>query len=264
MYQFKGEYKMAEDWKLNIPNDINVVVSNKENGVMLDEDCCTLINVVLKNDGKIGTSFLGSHNPFIVIQLEKAMKFYFKELKKKLKQDYKEYADLPDFKDEEDVEKSASGDHHDCSCGGEHGEKCTCGNHGENHKDDCHFADGETDENCTCGCHDDEENCTCDNHEDENCMCGNYSLDENDNKIKMADKLKNKDENQKNICHCGDHNSNDFEVIEEKSVVFNNCDRPNNSSLDKTKKDGKQDELDNNAQKDRVETIKINKNKDKK
>ena len=93
--------------KFGVPNDINVVIQNKEKGVLLDDDCCTVINIMLTNEGKIATSFLGTHNPFIVSQLEKAQKEYFKVLKKTLKKDYKEYAEAPGFDDEEC----------DCGCG---------------------------------------------------------------------------------------------------------------------------------------------------
>lgn len=71
--------------KLDTPNDINIVVSTKENGVVLDENCCTVVTTILTNDGKIATSFLGSHNDFILSQITKAQNKYFKALKKKLK-----------------------------------------------------------------------------------------------------------------------------------------------------------------------------------
>ena len=90
-----------ENIKFEVPNDINVVISTKEKGVLLDENCCTVINIMLTNDGKIATSFLGTHNPFIVTQLEKAQKEYFKVLKKTLKKDYKEFAQDPTFDAEE-------------------------------------------------------------------------------------------------------------------------------------------------------------------
>lgn len=71
--------------KFPVDNDISLVVTTKENGIVFDEDCCTCVNVILTNDGKIATSFLGTHNPYIISQLEKAYKEYFKQLKRKLK-----------------------------------------------------------------------------------------------------------------------------------------------------------------------------------
>lgn len=121
--------------KFEVSNDINVVISTKEKGVLLDENCCTVINIMLTNDGKIATSFLGTHNPFIVTQLEKAQKEYFKVLKKTLKKDYKEYAEDPCFDTEEtdgvkpeDVEY----DEHNCACGCHHEHS-----HEHTHEHDC-------------------------------------------------------------------------------------------------------------------------------
>ncbi len=143
-----------DDFKLEIPNDINVKVSNEKNGVMLDENCCTCINIMLTNEGKIATSFLGSHNPYIVSQLEKAQKMYFKELKKALKKDYKEYADFPFEKDEDDCECGHDHDHHhdhgcedcgdDCDCDDEFycDDECDCGDE-ENHEP-CNCEDGKS------------------------------------------------------------------------------------------------------------------------
>lgn len=84
-----------EKFKFSVNNDINLVISTKENGVVFDEDCCTCMSIILTNDGKIATNFLGSHNPFIISQLEKAQKEYFKSLKRKLKKDYKKNATTP-------------------------------------------------------------------------------------------------------------------------------------------------------------------------
>ncbi len=120
-----------ENIKFEVPNDINVVISTKEKGVLLDENCCTVINIMLTNDGKIATSFLGTHNPFIVTQLEKAQKEYFKVLKKTLKKDYKEYAQDPNFDAEENEFENVEYHDHECSCGchdhHEHDHECSCG-----------------------------------------------------------------------------------------------------------------------------------------
>ena len=87
---------MAEKEPLfRCPNDlkVNVVKSNGE--IVFDEECCTMVSVVLKNSGELATSFLGAHNPEIVKVLRKATAMYFKSIKKKLKESYK--------KDEDDI-----------------------------------------------------------------------------------------------------------------------------------------------------------------
>ena len=71
--------------KFNTENDLRLAVTGENEEYLVDEKCCTCINVILKNDGQIMTSFLGAHNPEIVKVLEKAQKAYFKELKKTLK-----------------------------------------------------------------------------------------------------------------------------------------------------------------------------------
>lgn len=161
--------------KFNTENDLNVAIIKDGKDLLINEDCCTCVNIMLRNDGQILTSFLGSHNPYIVAQLEKAQKFYFKSLKKALKQQTL------------DVEYGCGCGHEDCGCEDHDchcGDDCQCG-------DDCHCHEHE--ENCgsgdhkhkksakkekhSCGCG---ENCTCgdDCHCDENhkcnpdCTCG--------------------------------------------------------------------------------------------
>lgn len=134
-----------------VENDLNVVISTKEKGIIFDEKCCTLINIMLTNDGKIATSFLGVHNPFIVTQLEKAQKAYFRELKKTLKKDFKEYENMPI--DEEEKH---------CHCDDDN---CHCNN------------DKSDDDNCKC----DDNNCKCDN---DNCKCDNIDCDCDKSKTK--------------------------------------------------------------------------------
>lgn len=151
---------MSKDIKFETENDLNVAVIKDGKELLINEDCCTCINIMLKNDGNILTSFLGSHNPYIIDQLEKAQKYYFKSLKKALK------GQLED----ECYGGCCEHDHHHCDCENEH---CDCG-------DDCHCGENHTDkknkkhncgcnDNCTCG-----ENCDCDEtHKcSENCTCG--------------------------------------------------------------------------------------------
>ena len=150
---------MEEKMTFNTENDINIKITKQDGGVLFDENCCTCINIILTNDGKIATSFLGCHNPYIVMQLEKAQKLYFKELKKALKRDFKEYGILP-----EDGECDCKHEHCDCGCD----DQCDCG-------DDCHC-----DDDCDCGCHD-EKHCDC-GCGDEKCDCGdNCECDEDCN-----------------------------------------------------------------------------------
>ena len=168
-----------DEINFNTDNDINIKITKKDGGVVFNEDCCTCINILLTNDGKIATSFMGCHNPYIVMQLEKAQKLYFKELKKALKRDFKEYGVFPD-EDECDC-------HHDeeCDC---HHEHCDCGC-----EDEC-----DCDETCDCGCGDDEcdcdETCDCGCQEGKECTCDNKS--ENKHSCKCDDE---------HDCGCGSH-----------------------------------------------------------
>ena len=67
------------------PNDLNVTVKQDGGEVKLQEDCCTGMVILLKNDGDMATSFYGYHNPQIIKTLIKAQKKYFRSLKKRLK-----------------------------------------------------------------------------------------------------------------------------------------------------------------------------------
>ncbi len=78
-----------EERKLDVPNDINVIIKSKEDGILFDQDCCTCYNLILNNEGKIATSFLGVHNETILKQIKKATKLYFKALSKNLKEERK-------------------------------------------------------------------------------------------------------------------------------------------------------------------------------
>ncbi|MBE5735640.1 MAG: hypothetical protein E7361_04275 [Clostridiales bacterium] len=72
---------------LGVDNDLRVVISSKEDGVLFDQICCTCINIILNDDGEIATSFMGVHNENILKQLTKAQKAYFKAIKKTLKEE---------------------------------------------------------------------------------------------------------------------------------------------------------------------------------
>jgi hypothetical protein len=86
-----------EDVSFKCPNELRVTVK-KEKETIIDEDCCTMLNIMLKNDGQLGTSFFGSHNPQIIKILEITMKKYFKNLKKTFKQQYKDNQDKEEIK----------------------------------------------------------------------------------------------------------------------------------------------------------------------
>lgn len=129
--------------KFETKNDLRLTIKAEEKEILVDEVCCTSINIILKNDGKIMTSFLGAHNPEIIKNLEKTLKLYFKNIKKVLRAKQKE-------------------------------ETCCCGNEscqGECHEHSCHCGD---DCNChddkSCGCHDGDK-CDCDVKHGE-CECG--------------------------------------------------------------------------------------------
>ena len=118
-------------------NDLLLTVKHGKD-VLVNENCCTCITIMLNNEGKIMTSFLGGHNPYILRQLEKAQKVYFKSLKKALKADY-------NCDDECCCGKhcECEGEHH---CGDEncHSEYCKCTP--EHH---CGCFDGKP---CKCNC----------------------------------------------------------------------------------------------------------------
>lgn len=77
----------------NTENELNLKVTGINDQELINEDCCTCVNIIMQNDGRIQTSFLGAHNPEILNHLEKALKTYFKSLKKTLKARYFECSD---------------------------------------------------------------------------------------------------------------------------------------------------------------------------
>ncbi len=107
--------------KYNTPNELNLKVTGVNNQVLINEECCTSINIILRNDGQIQTSFLGAHNPEILHNLEKAMKAYFKGIKKTLKAHFVEL-------DEEECHDKCCHEHEDI----ENDKKnCCCHSHDE-------------------------------------------------------------------------------------------------------------------------------------
>jgi len=79
----------SKDPIFKCPNDIKVSVSKYNGEVILDEDCCTTVSIIMKNSGEIATSFFGAHNPEVIKVLEKTLKMYFKSIKKTLKSEYR-------------------------------------------------------------------------------------------------------------------------------------------------------------------------------
>lgn len=69
-------------------NDLKVNVTKLNGEILMQEDCCTMIQLVLKNTGEMATSFFGAHNPQVLKVLEKAMKGYFKTMKRTLKKEF--------------------------------------------------------------------------------------------------------------------------------------------------------------------------------
>ena len=69
-------------------NDLKVNVTKLNGEILMQEDCCTMIQLVLKNTGEMATSFFGAHNPQVLKIFEKAMKSYFKAMKKTLKKEF--------------------------------------------------------------------------------------------------------------------------------------------------------------------------------
>lgn len=71
-------------------NDLKMSITKVGGEVVIDEECCTAVSVILKNTGELATSFFGAHNPEVVKILEKTLKIYFKNIKKTLRENYKE------------------------------------------------------------------------------------------------------------------------------------------------------------------------------
>ena len=133
---------MEKNIKFETENDLKLTIKGGKQ-VLVDENCCTSINIILRNDGQIMTSFLGAHNPEIIRSLEKAQKAYFKELKKTLKLKYREENCNCNT-------ECTCGD--DCNCTPEH--HCGCGGH-------CH---DDKEEHCTCGCEENTKTCDCEHN----------------------------------------------------------------------------------------------------
>ena len=55
-------------------NDLKVTVTKSNGEVVIDEECCTMVSIILKNTGDIAASFFGAHNPEVVRVLEKSLK----------------------------------------------------------------------------------------------------------------------------------------------------------------------------------------------
>lgn len=123
--------------KFETENDLRLTIKAEEKEILVDEVCCTSVNIILKNDGQIMTSFLGAHNPEIIKNLEKALKLYFKGIKKTLKLKYNE----PD----------------ECCCGDEN-----C--HGECHEHECECGDN-------CHCHEEKQSECKSEEKHEHCDC---------------------------------------------------------------------------------------------
>ena len=187
--------------KFETNNDLRLTIKAEEKEILVDEVCCTSVNIILKNDGQIMTSFLGAHNPEIMKNLERALKAYFKGMKKALKAKYSGHdccCDDPNCHGEcHDHECHCHDEKHECTCG----DNCTCGHDDEKHKKskkDKHTDCGCGDPNCTCGddchCHEGEkcsDSCTCadkkPNSKSKKCGCGEENK-KSTTKKKTADK----------------------------------------------------------------------------
>lgn len=77
-----------DDKIFKTPNDLKVKVTKSNGEVVIDEECCTMVSIIMKNSGDIAASFFGAHNPEVVRVLGKSLKGYFKGIKKELKKNY--------------------------------------------------------------------------------------------------------------------------------------------------------------------------------
>lgn len=145
--------------KFETNNDLRLTIKAEEKEILVDEVCCTTVNIILKNDGQIMTSFLGAHNPEIIKNLERTLKLYFKGIKKALKGKM--------------VEEAC--DEQNCCC--ETSKDCDCGNDCHCHEDkidkNCHCHEKDNKDNCHCGEGDKTKDCGCHNkNEKHDCHCG--------------------------------------------------------------------------------------------
>ena len=71
-------------------NSLNVVVKNATNTELVNEIGTTVVCLLMQEDGKIMTSFMGDYNKGILTTLEKVNARYFKSLKDHLLKKKKE------------------------------------------------------------------------------------------------------------------------------------------------------------------------------
>ena len=81
---------MRKDIEFDCNNDLRLNIKKDTGEQVVDEDCCTVLSLMLKNNGELATSFLGAHNPQIVRVMDKTMRKYLKVLKSTLKQRYRD------------------------------------------------------------------------------------------------------------------------------------------------------------------------------
>ncbi len=197
---------MGNNDKFHTQNDIKVHITDTKGESLLTEDCCTCINILLKNNGELATSFLGSHNPYIVDLLEKAQKAYFKQLKKTLLKEYKSKTTPYHECDDECCECDECRDD-DCDCDDECDDECDCDDCCD---DDCDCCEDGYD--CDCGDDDDmlggdDEDCRifkdyeCQN---EHCTCKTRTDKKNGGKPKKLTRNKKGFMHDPDVCKCGD------------------------------------------------------------
>ena len=96
-----GEDNAMKPLLFKCPNDMYLSIRKDSGEMIIDESCCTVLSVMVKNTGEINTNFSGSHNPDLVKVLSRAVKKYMRELRRKLKSDYKIAREELELKSEE-------------------------------------------------------------------------------------------------------------------------------------------------------------------
>ncbi|MBE5738864.1 MAG: hypothetical protein E7354_03980 [Clostridiales bacterium] len=96
-----GEDNAMKPLLFKCPNDIYHSIRKDSGETIVDESCCTVLSIMVKNTGEIATNFSGSHNPDLVKVLSKAVKKYMRELRRKLRSDYKIAREELKLKDED-------------------------------------------------------------------------------------------------------------------------------------------------------------------
>lgn len=112
MEQKKDHKPTIPELKTTPLNELSLKVTGRNEEVFIDEEGNTVVCLLMQQDGKVMTSFLGDYNKTILNTLDKVLRSYFKDIKKQLlgKKPVSKQAKEPDKKVEK--QKPASAKNH--------------------------------------------------------------------------------------------------------------------------------------------------------